>query len=421
MGSDRASLALEGITLRDGHCADVYIEEGAIVGIDRARSGSAVRDSREMLSGFLLLPGAAEPHAHLDKALLGRYAPNRSGDIRGALQAMQRAFGRMSIRSIRERALASVLSAVCGGFTAIRSHVNCEEGIELRGVAALCSIRAEVADFVDLQVVAMPARPVTGREGANQRAFLRDAIELGVDVVGGVPEVDESPVKAMQYLLNLAVGSGLGIDLHLDETTDPGVFLLREFARSVAGSGMSGRATASHCVSLGQQPAEVVVETAELLASAGVAVVTLPQTNLWLQGRDQVSRVPRGVAPVGALRRAGVVVAAGGDNRRDPFNPLGRYDPLDTAALLVAVCHVTPEGAYDAVSVSARMAMGLPQVSVDVGYRGDLLAVRAGDVTEALASAVQDRVVIRAGRVLARSSVVGWVDPGFAAVLNEAV
>lgn len=363
------------------------------------------------LAGYVLLPAAAEPHTHLDKALLAARFPNATGDFAGAFEAVEEAYRHaMTPPDIEARVLAVLGLGLQRGYTAVRSHVNCERGIGTTGVEVLCALRDAAAALVDLQVVPLASKPVTGREGAENRAILRDALDAGADLMGGFPQADPRPVDAMRLLVGMAAEAGVPVDLHLDETTDPSMFVLGEFADEVLRNGLAGRATASHCVSLGQQDPATIARTADQLAGAGIGVVTLPQTNLWLQGRDAPTRVPRGLTAVGALRRAGVVVAAGGDNRRDPFNPLGRVDPLETAALMVAAAHVSPGDAYRAVSSDARTVLGLPAAGTGPGEVADLLAVRARDVAEAVAGADLDRWVFRGGSVVARTRVLDEVD-----------
>jgi cytosine deaminase len=152
-------------------------------------------------------------------------------------------------------------------------------------------------------------------------------------------------------------------------------------------------ATASHCVSLGVQPPEVAASVAERVAAARVAVVCNPQTNLFLQARGQRSAPVCGLTALRPLLEAGVTVAAGGDNLRDPFNSVGRADPLETASLLVAAGHLRPDEAYAAVSGGARAAMGLPEVQVAAGFPAELLAVQASSLGEAIAGGT-NRIVI---------------------------
>ena len=163
---------------------------------------------------------------------------------------------------------------------------------------------------------------------------------------------------------------------------------------------------ASHCVSLGMQPLSKARVVAGQLARAGVSVISCPQTNLFLQGRDYDSSPPRGLTALRALLDGGVRVAAGGDNLRDPFNPVGRGDPLEVASLLVTAGHLDVEEAYRAVSVAARAAMGLPEVRIEAGFPAELLAIRATSVQDAVAAASAERVVVTRGQVVCRTRLI---------------
>src|SRR5205807_5103480 len=144
-------------------------------------------------------------------------------------------------------------------------------------------------------------------------------------------------------------------------------------------------------------------EVAAQVAAAGISVVCLPQTNLYLQARGVRSAQPRGLTAMAALTEAGVTVAGGGDNVQDPFNQAGRGDPLETASALVTVGHLLPPNAYRAVSAAARAVMGLPEVRMAPGFPAELLAIRAGSVGQAVAGAHPDRIVLHRGRVVSRT------------------
>jgi cytosine deaminase len=246
--------------------------------------------------------------------------------------------------------------------------------------------------------------PVTGPAGAEHRALLREAIAMGADVVGGCPHLEPEPVAATETLLSIAAELGCPIDLHSDEQLNPAVLYVRDFATQVAASGFPHGAVASHCVSLGVQPPDRQAAVAAELAAAGIAVVTLPQTNLYLQGRAHPTATPRGLTALRALLDAGVTVAGGADNLQDPFNPVGRADPLETAALLVLAGHLSPAEAYHAVSAAARSAMGLPEVTLTPGAPAELVAIPAASLREAIAFAPGPRVVVHRGVVVAPST-----------------
>lgn len=400
------------LLLERSHQGDVLIEDGRIVAV----GAQAVSDTADRLdlSGYVLLPSAVEPHAHLDKALLARRAPNPGGDLPGAITAIRAAYATMDDADLDRRATEALTIAATNGYTAVRTHADCERGIGIRAIRVLAALRERAAGLVDLQVVALAGFPVAGAAGRHHRRILGEAIKEGADVIGGAPALDPNPRAAVRELVQAAADAGLPLDLHVDETTDAGVLTLRQLAEEVGRAGLGGHATASHCVSLGQQDPAVSREVARALADAGVAVVTLPQTNLYLQGRDTPTRVPRGLTAVSALREAGVTVAGGGDNWRDPFNPLGRIDPFETAALLVAAAHLPVAEAYQAVSDAGRAVLGLPAVSLTPGSPADLVAIRAASLDEAVAGGCQDRIVLRGG-VIARTRVVPEITPGLSA------
>ncbi|MDA3647935.1 amidohydrolase family protein [Saccharopolyspora indica] len=393
-------LLLRGPALPGGQRADVLLDQGKIAAI-----GGAAADAEEVdLNGYLLLPSGVEAHAHLDKAFLARRVPNPTGDLQGAIEVMPALAPTMTDEDVRDRASRGIELAVRHGYTAIRTHVDTTESSGTRALAVMLDLRQRYADIADIQVVAF-AGTISGVAGAPARALLDEGLRMGADVVGGLPYADPDPAAAVREYLAAAREYDRMVDLHTDETTDPSVLSLRELIAETARTGMGGRVAASHCVSLGQQDPGTAELIAKQAAGAGVAVITLPQTNLYLQGRDSGTRVPRALTAIDALRRAGAVLAAGGDNWRDPFNAVGRADPFEIAALLVAAGHLDIPAAYAAVSDQARAVLNLPPVTLRPGDPAELLAIRATDLDEAVAGATEDRVVIHQGRLVARTQV----------------
>jgi cytosine deaminase len=149
--------------------------------------------------------------------------------------------------------------------------------------------------------------------------------------------------------------------------------------------------------------ADLLAAVVTELAQAGVGVVTLPITNLYLQGWDHPSWTPRGLTAVRALLDAGVTLAGGGDNIRDPFNPVGRADPLETASLLVVAGHLSVEESVAAVTAGGRKVMGLPVAGPQVGAAADLLMCKGSSLRDVVARGPRDRMVVHAGRVVSAS------------------
>jgi cytosine deaminase len=347
-------------------------------------------------SGYVLLPAPAEPHAHLDKALTAARVKVQAGDLGAAIEAWHEHRRELSVDDIARRADRAAQISLARGVTAIRTHVDVGEGIELRAAEALIEVRDRLHGVIDLQVVAL-SYPLAGVAGADNRALLRAALELGVDVVGGAPHIDADPVGHMEVCLELAAEFGRPVDLHMDEHTRTSLDLA-DLARMVAG-GFPQPVAASHCSSLVMQAPDVQDRVAADVARAGIAVISCPGTNLHLQAQAERTAKPRGITALQALLDAGVTVAGGGDNVQDFFHPLGCGDPLQTAALLVLGGQLDIPTAYRLVSEGARSAMGLPTGD------DERLAVRAGSLQEALATTTEDRLLFRDGRLLQRTSV----------------
>ncbi|MEU6222716.1 amidohydrolase family protein [Streptomyces sp. NPDC047042] len=372
---DPAALLLCGARLTDGRTVDVRLGGGRIEAVGTVGSLRAYA-TRVDLSGYLLLPAPAEPHAHGDTAL--------SADADGPVS--------YDPQDVQRRATEAALLQLGHGATALRSHVRIGDVSGLGALAAVLRARRALSGLTELTAVAMP-RVLTGAAGADGLAMLRDAVKMGASVVGGCPDRDPDPTGYVEAVLELASEHGCPVDLHTDGD-DPA-----RLARLAAmAGGLRPGVTIGPCGGLGRLPAEAASRAADQLAAAGVTVVCLPQG-----GCGGAER--RATAPVRLLRAAGVRVAAGSGALRDVSNPVGRGDPLEAAYLLASRHGLRPEEAYDAVSASARAALGLPDVRVEAGFPAELLAVRGDRLAGAL-SLAYSRIVVHRGRVVARTSAV---------------
>ncbi len=389
------ALTIVDALLTDGTTANVRLDHGHVASV-----GAPLQPDDDLLPahGRLLLPAMAEPHAHLDKAFLAETVPNPTGDLMGAIEAMERYRDRITGPDTEARAERAARLILANGATAIRTHADVTTENGLMSAEALVAVRDRLRHLVDIQVVALCGWPVAS---ADQRAVLRDAMALGLDGVGGCPHLEDDPEGSTDFLIEVAAEFGVPLDLHTDETLDPTRFALPYLAQRVIATGFAHGVCASHCVSLGMQTAATQQHTAELVAEAGVHVITLPSSNLYLQGRDRQEAMPRALTAIRALCAAGVDVAAGADNLQDPFNLVGRGDCIETAALMVMAGHLLPDDAYRSVSGAARAAMGLRPAGVVPGDVADLVLVPAASVREAIAFGPSGRTVVRAGMVVA--------------------
>ncbi len=395
------STLLTGATLPDGTTADVSITDGRISAISAisaigAGDGGEAAEHTVDLRGFVLVPAFVEPHAHLDKAFLAEVIPNPKGDLLTAVLAMRDHHGRLSPENIAVRAERAIRTLVANGVTRIRTHADCSTEHGLRSVEGIARARAATAHLCDTEIVLL-----ANFEPA-MASLLREAFDAGADVVGGCPHLEPDPYAAMAGAFTLAAELGRRVDLHTDETLHADTLNLVDMASWVRSSGFPHPVAASHCVSLGVQSPAEQARIAALVAEAGIAVITLPQTNLFLQGRDHPQSTPRGLTAVRALLDAGATVAGGADNLQDPFNLMGRGDPLETAALLVMAGHLTPDEALHAVTTAGRAALGDDGGTLTVGAPADLVAVPGSSVREAMAFGPPGRWVWKAGTLVVR-------------------
>lgn len=360
---------------------------------------------------MVVLPAPAEPHAHLDKSLSndreGNDPLNPWGDLDGAVDAWHRQWPLLTFDDLVDRGSRSMEQMVLHGTTAVRTHVDVGGSLGLRAIEALAEVKrwASSQGLADVQLVALVACPVTGEEGIESRCLLAAAMEAGADLVGGCPYRDADPVGALRFLLDTAECFGVGVDLHTDETLDPSVLTVVDLALEVEARRFPGPVTASHCVSLGVQPTAVQMELGRRLAAVGASVVTLPQTNLFLQARGRRTSPPRALTAVHSLLEAGVNVAAGGDNVRDPFCTVGRMDATETAALLVMAGHLDVSDAWSLCTRGARAALGLDPVTLRSGSPAELVCIEGASLTAAVAAASEHRITVHRGHVVARATV----------------
>ncbi|WP_259702945.1 amidohydrolase family protein [Synechococcus sp. CS-1324] len=369
----------------------------------------------------LALTPLVEPHAHLDKAFSWESHPNRGGSMAGALAANQREHLSRTQEEVSHRGERALQCAWRQGTRAIRSHVDSLGPGAQPSWEALLGVQAQWKERLSLQLVALvPVGHWATEEGA--RLARRLSSQSGSVLLGGVLGAPFPPGGAdregLLALLRLADGLGCGVDLHVDESAaggGAGVALVAELVRHQR---IAIPVTCSHSCSMSLLPARRCQQLAERLAVAGLAVVALPTTNLWLLGhREEDTPMARPMAPIRQLQRAGVTVAVGGDNVQDPWFPGGDFDPLELLRLSVPAAHLAPwqrQGLMPFTTAAARL-MGLQWDGVlREGAPADLVVLAAGSWSDLLARSPQRRI-LRRGTWLPR------LDPPVLAPLLEAL
>lgn len=389
--------ALRGVRLASGAIVDIALDGDEVLAVVPAGSPLPDTDGAVLdLHGYLVTAAGAEPHAHLDKSQSWDAIQPAFGDLERAIESWHAFAATLDEEDTLDRARSTARRMLASGITAVRTHVDLLRGDDaLTGVRALVRLRDELAGLMDIELVALGGPTVPDE-------VFEAALDAGVDLVGGAPHLADDPIADLERLIALARRRDVGLDLHTDESLE-GFDTLAAYAAAV--TGWHRPRTAGHCVRLSMMAEADLVELADGIRSADIGIIALPITNLYLQGWGVDRAIPRGIAPIGRLKAAGVRVAAGADNVRDPFNPVGRCDHLETASLLVSAGHLPPHDAMDAVTTGARDVMGLPLAGPAAGARADLVAVKAASLGDAVAFASADRVVIHRGRLVSRTTV----------------
>ena len=272
---------------------------------------------------------------------LGLPRLNRSGTLLEGIQLWNELKPLLTVEAVVERALAYCDMAVAQGIGAIRSHVDvCDD--RLTGVEALLEVKRQVAPYLTLQLVAFPQDGLYRSPGAREN--LLRALDLGVDIVGGIPHFErtmEDGRRSVVELCELAADRGLMVDLHCDETDDPHSRHIETLATETLRLGLGGRVAGSHLTSMHSMDNYYVSKLIPLIAEAGVAAIANPLINITLQGRHDTYPKRRGLTRVAELAAAGVRVAFGHDCVMDPWYSLGSGDMLEVAHMAVHVGQLT--------------------------------------------------------------------------------
>jgi cytosine deaminase len=356
----------------------------------------------------LVLPGLIDMHQHLDKSRTRALLDNPSGTLKGASAAYRALAPSITQEQMIARAKRTVEVCSAYGTVAIRSHTNIDPQSGVRGVEAMVALREQCASRMRIQVVGHVTSEATSMLPESE-AWLQQAIELGIDVIGGVPAFSSEPIAFMKLLFESAERSGLPLDMHIDEHLDAGRAMFSELAKMTRAYGMVGRVVAGHSSALSAMPPDEARRTVDELREAGVGVVTLPAANLFLQGREADRLPPRGLTRVKELLAAGVPVAAASDNIQDPFVPTGPGDLLEIArwTLLAGQFGLGDlRQVFEMVSTIPAEMIGLgADWGIRRGARADLLIARAETIDDLVATGALERMVMIDGRIVSQASV----------------
>ena len=376
---------------------DIAIAGGRVVDIARHIVADA---PAEELDGRLVIAGFVESHIHLDKSRIHDRCGGERGTLEeaiGSVAAAKRAFTEADIYA---RARHTLEQAVIHGTSRMRTHVEVDPRVALKGFHAVRQLKRDYAWAIDLQICAFPQEGLTNDPGAEE--LLVQACEQGADVIGGCPYTDSDPSKQIARIFDIARRFDLDVDFHLDFDLDPSWMHLDDVCRQTAAHGWGGRVAVGHVTKLSAMDPSRLAAIGRRLADCGVAVTVLPATDLFLMGRDHAFHVPRGVAPVHRLLGHGVICALATNNVLNPFTPFGDCSLIRMANLYANIAQLGSardlQACFEMITTLPARLMNAADYGIAAGHPADLVVLDSRDPAMAVAELAQPLFALKHGR-----------------------
>ena len=382
---------------------DIACKNGKIITIESGIEANA--EVNIDAKGYLISPPFVDPHFHMDATLsLGTPRMNVSGTLLEGIALWSELKPVQTVEQIIERALRYCDLAVSMGIGAIRSHVDiCDN--TLKGVEALLEVQKKVAPYLDLQLVAFPQDGIF--RDPDAKTNLINALDKGVDVVGGIPHFErtmQDGTDSVKYLCEIAAERGLMVDMHCDESDDPHSRHIETLAFETSRLGLNGRVSGSHLTSMHSMDNYYVSKLIPLMVEAEIHAIPNPLINIMLQGRHDSYPKRRGQTRVPELRDAGINIGFGSDCVMDPWYSLGKADMLDVAHMGLHVAQLSSrldmEWCFDAVTTNSAKIMGLEGYGLKKGCKANMVILQANDRIDAIRLRANRLSVIRAGKII---------------------
>ncbi|EOC0418492.1 cytosine deaminase [Cronobacter malonaticus] len=386
----------------------LVLDGGIIKAITPQTAMQAPNEGDLDAQGGLVIPPLVEPHIHLDATLTaGEPEWNMSGTLFEGIERWGQRKATITHEDTKRRAHATIGMLRDHGIQHVRTHVDVTDPT-LAALKAMLEVKDEARGLIDLQIVAFPQE---GIESFPQgRALMEQAVEMGADVVGGIPHFEntrEQGVSSVKFLMELAERTGCLVDVHCDETDDAQSRFLEVLAEETRVRGMGARVTASHTVAMGSYDNAYCSKLFRLLKRAGLSFVSCPTESIHLQGRFDTWPKRRGVTRVAELDRAGLNVCFGQDSIKDPWYPLGNGNILRVLDAGLHICHMMGyedlKRSLDFVTDNSARAMNLgDNYGLHEGRPANLVVLDAPDDYEVVRRQAKARYSVRHGKVILR-------------------
>jgi cytosine deaminase len=352
------------------------------------------------LDGRLAVAGFVETHIHLDKSCIADRCQCSTGTLQEALRTVAAAKSSFTEEDIYARGRRTLEKAVMQGTTRMRTHVEIDPRIALKGFTAIRQLKRDYEWAIDLDICVFPQEGLLNDPGTEE--LLIEACEAGADAIGGCPYTDNDPNGQIARIFAIAERFDLDVDFHLDFDLDPAWMHLDEVCRQTERHRWSGRVAVGHVTKLSAVEADRLAAIGRQLAASGVAVTVLPATDLFLMGQGLTHNVPRGVAPAHRLIDFGVTCSLATNNVLNPFTPFGDCSLIRIANLYantlqagtakdLALC-------FDMVTSLPAKLMNVPDYGIRIGNPADIVVLDCADAASAIAELAPPILGFKRGR-----------------------
>jgi cytosine deaminase len=377
---------------------DIGIEQGRIAAIEPCLAAQG----REInLQGHLVTPGFVETHIHLDKSCILERCKSEEGTLEEAIEQVALTKKAFTEADVRERATRTLEKCILHGTTHMRTHLEVDPGIGLRGLDGVLPLIQEYKWAIDLEICVFPQEGLLNNPGTDE--LMIAALKKGARVVGAAPYTDTDPHGQIDRVFAMAREFDVAIDMHLDFGNTPDNMDVEYVCEQTEKFGYGGRVTVGHVTKLSTVPMERFASTARRLADVGVAVTVLPSTDLYLMGRHQNYNVIRGVTPVHKLLQAGVNCSLSTNNVLNPFTPFGDCSLLRMANLYANICHVGKRDemreCFEMVTRRSAQILGLEDYGIAIGKSADLVVLDCAERQSAIAELAVPLYGFKRGRL----------------------
>jgi cytosine deaminase len=379
-------------------CVDIAVAGGRIAAIaPHIQAEGRVLEAH----GNLLVPGLVETHVHLDKTCILDRCPAAEGSVAEAVRLTSAAKRDFTPEDVYARGRRTLERGISWGTMRMRTHVEVDPGIGMRGFDGVQQLQRDYGWAIDLQICVFPQEGLLNNPGTD--ALLVEGLRRGAQVIGAVPYCDSDPRGQIDRVFELAREWDVDIDMHLDMGDTPDGMQVEYVCRKTEEFGWGGRVAVGHVTQMSLVDAPRFAALAGTLARAGVAVSVLPATDLFLMGRPHDHAVPRGVVNAGPLLAAGVNCSISTNNVLNPFTPYGDANLLRMANLYANVCHVARPGdlaaCMEMITSRAARLMRVADYGVHVGAPADLVLLDAAEAGSAVAELSAPLWGMKAGRL----------------------